>query len=299
MAGTIYEDASPSIATSAASSPGPMAMQRVDWPVIRRFIRECKHSHKNCAPNGAGVFPASFRVIDVHERRVVRGCPSGRFVALSYVWGTRGPSGKLAAKKSSIDYLETIGSLCDADLPATVAEAMQACRMLGERYLWVDSLCIVQDDFDVKQEQIDAMAEVYGSAAFTIIVATGGSMHESVPGISVDRPGRVHTNMLGMSFLEIETWNSSVNSSPEKLIENSTWYKRGWTYQERVLSTKKLYFSDNDVFFQCSSSVKYDHLMEAIHDQKGTTHEDLEEYADTPQRPPTDSSISRYIRVRT
>lgn len=165
--------------------------------------------------------------------------------------------------------------------------------MLGERYLWVDSLFIVQGDFDVKQEQIDAMAEVYGSAAFTIIIATGSSMHDSVPGISVDRPGRLHTNMLGMSFLEIETWNSSVKSSPEKLIENSTWYKRGWTYQERVLSTKKLYFSDNDVFFQCSSSVKYDHLREAIYDQKGTTHEDLEEYADTPS-----ASSNRFLDFR-
>lgn len=281
MAGTIYEGASPRVFTSAAPLQGPMTMQRVDWPSIRRFICECENRHADCVPAGAGVFPAAFRVVDVQERRVVRGCPSGRFVALSYVWGTRGPSDKLAAKKSSIEYLERVGSLRDADLPTTIADAMEACRMLGERYIWVDSLCIVQDDFDEKQEQIDSIAEVYKSAAFTMIIATGRSMHDSIPGISVDRPGRVYANMLGMSFVEIEKWDPSVETSPAKLVRNSEWSKRGWTYQERVLPIRKLYFSDNDVFFQCSVSVKYDHLMEVVDCQKNTSHEGLSDSLDS------------------
>jgi hypothetical protein len=91
--------------------------------------------------------PATFRVIDVQRRRLVQ-MPLGfpRFVALSYVWGHHPDPAKLFATKANIEALRRDGGLPESDMPATVEDAMEVCRRLGEPYLWVDRLCITQDD---------------------------------------------------------------------------------------------------------------------------------------------------------
>lgn len=104
------------------------------------------------------------------------------------------------------------------------------------------------------------MAEVDKSTRFAMVITTGSIMHERVRGISVDRPGKIRANAAGMSFLEIEN-GLCPSYSPIKLLTTSTWYQRGWTYQERVLSPRKLYFSENDVFFDCTHSVKHDCMV--------------------------------------
>jgi hypothetical protein len=89
------------------------------------------------------------------------------YAALSYMWG--GPQQFLTRK----DSLEArIARIELEDLPKTIRDAVLVCRAVGMQWLWVDALCIIQDDPQDKLEQIKTMGRVYQSASLTIIPAT-------------------------------------------------------------------------------------------------------------------------------
>ncbi|KAK8176058.1 hypothetical protein IWX90DRAFT_130600 [Phyllosticta citrichinensis] len=109
--------------------------------------------------------PPGFRLVDVVDKKVVS-APSQPFdyVCLSYVWGERGED--LLASSSNINELQQDKSLAESRVPATIQDAMTACQHLGQRYLWVVRLCILQDDDSGspqrgKQAQIEKMGEIY------------------------------------------------------------------------------------------------------------------------------------------
>lgn len=80
--------------------------------------------------------------------------------------------------------VEPQNALVQARLPQTVRDAMQLCLDLGERYLWVNSLCITQDDPITQKQQIDIMDSIYASATLTIVAAAGDHADSGLPGIS-------------------------------------------------------------------------------------------------------------------
>lgn len=99
--------------------------------------------------------------------------------------GKRAQSGKLT--KRTLQGLELINSLSPWILPETIEDAVQACKGLRIRYLWVDRLCIVQDDDRSKSYQIHAMGDIFASAKLVIIPADAEDMHSGVFGVSIPR----------------------------------------------------------------------------------------------------------------
>jgi len=87
---------------------------------------------------------------------------------------------------SNIEDLRQPGGLQLELLPATTADAIRVTLELGERYLWVDALCIIQDDLADKRYFVPIMDSVYGCALLTIIALSG---QRSDSGLSGIRPG--------------------------------------------------------------------------------------------------------------
>jgi hypothetical protein len=85
--------------------------------------------------------------------------------------------------KSNVASLEQEGGLHIDQLPQTIQDAMILMSQIQERYLWVDSLCIVQDDKDVKRSQIATMNQIYQGAYATIIAASGNDANAGLPGV--------------------------------------------------------------------------------------------------------------------
>ena len=75
------------------------------------------------------------------------------------------------------------GGLADEyeDVSQTIKDTLRACEILGERYLWVDALCIKQDDKKEKKEQTANMSSVYGAAVLAIVACAGSSVNAGVP----------------------------------------------------------------------------------------------------------------------
>lgn len=121
-----------------------------------------------------------FGVIDVIDMQlkplpIVDGEPE-RYVALSYVWGQRSAGEKpYTTTRANIMTHIQHGGLETAwgKLPRTIQEAILLVSRLGERYIWIDSLCIVQDSTSSWELNAKSMHLVYGNAHFTICAADG------------------------------------------------------------------------------------------------------------------------------
>tara|TARA_R110002003_G_scaffold351_2_gene18882 strand:- start:236 stop:820 length:585 start_codon:yes stop_codon:yes gene_type:complete len=163
--------------------------------------------------------PSGFRVIDVY-RRCVTEIEDCDFLALSYVWGPKN-NHSLVARTNNINELKIDGSLDVVALPQTIVDAMTICEHLQQRYLWVDRLCIVQDDLKDKMHQIGQMGHIYSSALFVIIAAHGDAANFGIPGVS--RPRRTQQQTAILPGLTI---TNAVRERPNDPLD--IWPSRGW-----------------------------------------------------------------------
>ena len=142
--------------------------------LIRQWIRRCDEEHGH-GPSSDTESPLSIEnllVVDVWNECLVPWPGNRRYLALSYVWGKHECPG---ARNDNIDLLKTPKGLREWNetIPRTVVDAITLTRKLGEQYLWVDLLCIVQDDSSNKHSMISSMDRIFLQASLTIIAVTG------------------------------------------------------------------------------------------------------------------------------
>lgn len=177
-----------------------------------------------------------FRLIDCEERQLVArtgiDLRNISYIAFSYVWG-------------NVAGDEAEQATLPGRLPQTIEDAMQVTVRLGFRYLWCDRYCIRQQHASEKQQQISAMAQIYGAAVLTIVAAAGIDPSHGLPGVRSRRVAR----QPGIQIGEFQFLGSF--ASPAKDILASKWMSRGWTYQEGEISRRRLVFTDKQAYFQC------------------------------------------------
>jgi len=136
--------------------------------------------------------------------------------------------------------------LLPVELPRTVLDAVQAVLRLGLQYLWVDKYCIDQDDAAGLESQIAIMDTVYHLADVTIVVACGKDASFGLPGIGLTR--RREQPIINFDGRVL----ASCLHDPIEIIRRSKWNTRGWTYQEGLFSRRRLFFTDEQVYFECN-----------------------------------------------
>ena len=204
--------------------PDKIAINRV-----KSWIRSCQRWHgDDCqtfvSRTDRGM-PPGFRVIDTWDRCIVneplRGC---KYLALSYVWG--GASSALRLSTANVGEMRRPGTLKRQwqQIPRTIQDAIILTSSLGQRFLWVDSLCIVQDDPQDKNGLIPFMDLIYDRAFLTIVAATGQDSGAGLPGL---RKGTRYETQ------RIEELKPGLHvMSPKHLgdaLEESYYETRGWT----------------------------------------------------------------------
>ncbi|KAH8893584.1 HET-domain-containing protein [Thozetella sp. PMI_491] len=192
-----------------------------------------------------------------------------RYAALSYVWGKQ-PQ-KLLLKKATYDKLHKPGALsCTlADLPRTVRHAMIVCRDIGVRYLWVDALCIVQDD-QTKMDQINKMNRVYEDAFATIVAAFGEDADAGLCGVD-DRSLTERQPTINIQGLAIFAEEADLDT----VLGPSYWNKRAWTYQEYLLSPRRIVFTERMIYFSCSHGTNCEDRLTSEHATVATSSRSL------------------------
>ncbi|KAJ4317168.1 hypothetical protein N0V84_007472 [Fusarium piperis] len=237
--------------------------EQLDISLVRGWLDKCEKEHGDKCGNPAWLAGSDdtwlepFRAIDVKGRRIVNLPAQSRYIALSYVWGASSQTSEQRAQRrlttDIFSRLTQVNGLDGLSLPKTVEDAIELTSKMGERYLWVDALCIIQDDIKDLSHQTSRMDLVYSRALFTIIAACGDDSESGLAGL----PGR-----------ERDIFKRSVRLSPEGLhlaptaglfvnapLEQSTWNSRGWTFQERILSRRIMVFTPSQVFWICEDAM--------------------------------------------
>ena len=170
------------------------------------------------------------------------------YVALSYVWGKGEP---YMTKLSNVMLHRAHGGLERnlEELPRVFHDAFNLVRCLGVRYLWIDSLCIVQDSSRSWGLNSRAMDLIYGNAVLTICAADGV---DSSTGLRAMHPKEHDSRQISADCAT--GVRLMVSRPPEIGIKASTWNTRAWTFQERLLSKRCLIFTEGRVYFQCLST---------------------------------------------
>ncbi|KAI9797296.1 MAG: hypothetical protein M1835_001314 [Candelina submexicana] len=244
------------LALLADDAPSPLYFGRIipnyetDFSLLRQWPSLCERYHgvvcnepltpKVLETNGS----SSLRLIDVQQLCIVSAPPGCRYIALSYLWG-RNARSQFRATKENMASLGVRRSLAKVELPKTIGDAIVLVTKLGERYLWVDSLCLV---FDGRGNSFEAyhVDEIYANSVLTILAGTGSDHNAGLPGVQPDsRIIQQDIEKCGSKMRLVLTYLA------EEYLRCSEWDTRGWTFQERLLSKRCLLFVNGRIYFQC------------------------------------------------
>ncbi|KAF2677103.1 hypothetical protein K458DRAFT_165705 [Lentithecium fluviatile CBS 122367] len=226
----------------------------------KSWLDECSHEHDACRQQLGRTRPLPTRLVDIRPNGVAAGAvrivdsaqldsSSGSvdYISLGYLWGSNEPI-------LSTDRLHAMQSeLARDSLPRALNEAISAAERIGYRYIWVDSLCVLQDSEEDKERECLATADVYRNSALTIVldqlnasVSEQASIHEhsSTTGDGIPQPSRT------------PSWTeSSIAALPA--IDFQTpgfgWDTRAWALQERFLSPRHLHLGEQQMYWECNA----------------------------------------------
>ncbi|MCJ1378813.1 hypothetical protein MMC17_001912 [Xylographa soralifera] len=225
----------------------------VDMALCRQWLYTCEKNHTGLCISGTpsgGLEEAveCMNLIDVRRRRIVKAMPNSRYIALSYVWGPAWLQEFQATKDKFGNFSGgSDGIRLPKRLPKTIEDAMHVVCQMKERFLWVDALCIIQDDPKARNHQISYMNVIYGNAILAIVAACGSDSNAGLPGVgSTPRPSPLIENVQGVQL-------ATILPSAEECVMKSTWNKRGWTLQEKFFSQRFLIFTQHQVHFRCGT----------------------------------------------
>ncbi len=231
---------------------GPLeAIRERRLSAAKAFLEHCAKHHGECNKLDAMLPPMPTRIVLIGDERVtlVAGADAKRdkFVALSHCWGDSQP---LRTLKANIDSHHEQG-IAISNLPATFVDAIRACKYLGFRYIWIDSLCIVQDDRDDWQREAGRMGAMYANAYVVIGTSSSSSSSESF----LDKGSGYFR---GGIFLDPDTKTSGLYYGPDLHATRNDYFpqplaRRGWTFQEQQLARRFLAFGLAEVRWDCKT----------------------------------------------
>jgi hypothetical protein len=232
--------------------------------LMRQWISSCEMNHKTscCVPT----LPSTTLswLIDTKSLCLVPAWHGHRYIALSYVWGQ---TEMLKTTQETLSSLLKVGALratSNLRVPRVIRHAISLASKLGERHLWIDSLCIMQDDRESLDQHIRHMASIFEAASFTIVAADGLDADHGILGIKgVSDPRTLPSQVLHLSKRLGLRLRGHLN------VLDSPWGERGWTLQEHIFSKRKLIFVRGSVQWICQESRCFEDIcQESVSNRK-------------------------------
>ncbi|KAH8664816.1 heterokaryon incompatibility protein-domain-containing protein [Ilyonectria robusta] len=235
--------------------------------IIRHWLSVCTSSHTNC-PNWAssrriGRRHLPTRVLDVGRvgdesirLHLSLDSDTSDYIALSYCWGPR-KNPIMTTRDSLSRHINT--GINVSDLPETLRDAVHLTRLLNVKYLWIDALCIVQQDRDDWIREAAQMSSVYSQALLTIAADGAADTYAGLfrerserHGTSVELPWPLEEPDDGAGPIKLHitphfrSFKDEMGSTPLS--------KRGWTFQERALSARIVHFTPEMCYWECKDA---------------------------------------------
>jgi hypothetical protein len=223
------------------------------YTTVKPWIEDCIENHPQCAQTTktSGFVPTRLIQLGADQKELVRlvsPLAPVKFVALSYCWGI---SSQPKTTKSNLQsrYL----NFNVMDLPQTFQDALAVTRSLGLSYLWIDSICIVQDDENDWAAEASRMASIYFEA-WVVVAATQAG--DSTSGFLRQRkePLSIHVRKYGSTIFEVnarQIGNYDCEMRPE--FGRYPLFQRAWCLQERLLACRIIHFLPEEIYYECQA----------------------------------------------
>lgn len=244
------------------------------------WMEKCNTEHEMCCDRTQSrQLALPTRVIDVGNEKQrpflveSSGLMNGEYACLSHCWGKSQPfKTEVATLSDRLNGFEL------SDIPCTFCDAIKICRNLAIRYLWIDSLCIVQDSADDWAKESAVMGKIYRDASLTIFAdfaesdADGCFMPRNGKDTALCRTpmfdelshklGRIASEAPTPTFVQAKLHHAGRHAYPkthhlfETVVQRvpprvSPLNSRGWVLQESVLSFRSLVYDQFEVRWTC------------------------------------------------
>uniref|UniRef100_A0A0B7KEL3 Heterokaryon incompatibility domain-containing protein n=1 Tax=Bionectria ochroleuca TaxID=29856 RepID=A0A0B7KEL3_BIOOC len=231
--------------------------------LARRWYEDCRHGHNKCraAPlSASGWLPT--RLIDIGSKRdstwrlrIVSEDMSRSlmppYMTLSYRWGVNPSILLLSSNLETFRQGRPIGTL-----PKTFQEFIVVARLFSIRYIWIDSLCIIQDSSEDWKSEAPTMGKVYGNSACNIAASASADPNDGLfrqRNANQIRPGLIEATLASSSPINYYIYDTAYW---DRHLFDSTLHKRGWVFQERFLAPRTLFFCGKQVLWECCTEQK-------------------------------------------
>ncbi|PQE09646.1 HET domain-containing protein [Rutstroemia sp. NJR-2017a WRK4] len=264
----------------------------------RTWLDKCSKVHPSCKSPRRDSIP--LRLIEIscadtsYEPKIRLVSNTGKllYAALSYCWGN--PSFIEDIKLSNKTYPEWLDDIPFSRLPKSLQDGVIATWKLGLRFLWIDCLCIFQDNNTEKAIEIAKMPEIYRGAYVTISAARStGSNQGFLHDIQVPS---VEANIFKMAYVCPDGRLGSIllfDDSVPQMMEPIDY--RGWTLQEHILSPRLLIYGVHGLRFNCREVIQHDDEEAATGSLSSGNNQKLSLLRDIP----SNSEIARNTWART
>tara|TARA_R110002003_G_scaffold1720_1_gene23471 strand:+ start:715 stop:1557 length:843 start_codon:yes stop_codon:yes gene_type:complete len=195
------------------------------------------------------------RLLDIRDSQRLRlkemdGEPA-LYAALSHCWGDN-----VIIMMTTADYLSRKEHISWADLPQTFKDAIDFSQKLDLKYIWIDSLCIPQDERADWHREAAQMRNTYKNAYVTFAATASADGQGGCYRIQQYRSEKIADVKVDGSFVEVHTrraWRHFGKEVPWKQWEDisAPLLQRAWAFQERLLSPRVIYFTTNEIMWEC------------------------------------------------
>lgn len=235
------------------------------------WLSSCLENHDCPAPESTG--PSSLtRFLHVgngsenpHLVEFPPGVSLQPWVALSYRWGEREPRLKLV--ENTVKELKEGVEISTLD--QTIQDAIFISRGLGIQLLWVDALCIIQDQEPDWLEQSSQMSYIYGQSTVTIASVDTDDVSQSFL-----RPRETQYVEISLEADANQSSSEECRNPPQVYVShswpdrhdqlNGLWSKRAWTLQEGLLPSRILFYTSHQIAWKCCSVVQYERAVQHV-----------------------------------
>ncbi|KAK0622821.1 heterokaryon incompatibility protein-domain-containing protein, partial [Immersiella caudata] len=233
----------------------PLSTSPLRFALLQTWLQSCDRDHPDC--KHTTTTPQEnlpIRLLELSKPdslKLVSGqeVSSPRYIAtLSHRWGDSDKTPSYRTTNNNIHSREEGSNFHVSDLPLTFQDAIKVSRGLSIYYLWIDSLCIIQDCKEDWAKESRRMEDVYAGAYCTIAATSATNSQEGFLGQDIDSKHLYvynNDNPSQRAYVRVETANF------DQEVDGAQLNQRGWVLQERLLSRRTIHFGSSEMYFEC------------------------------------------------
>ncbi|KAK4199651.1 heterokaryon incompatibility protein-domain-containing protein [Triangularia verruculosa] len=228
--------------------------------IAQSWLRECLDSHKECMADS--FIPTRVVHVGTASRppcliETTEDMKTADYIALSYCWGS---AETLTTTKATLQ--NRLRGIRREDIPKTLYEAIEFVQHLGLSYIWIDALCIIQDDVLDWEKEAAQIKKIYESALLTLSATSSPDVSAGCFLARTAEVHELHSPRPGHRYYARRSCagtHEALFLDDDGIINNIPKYPammRGWVYQERLLSQRILYCAFDELIWECQKSIR-------------------------------------------